>query len=243
MAKAPHSFDFYTANFIEAVRLFEPDEVGAYTLLLCHQWKHGFIPENDRQRMKAAQVSDVDQWSRIWETIRCKFEMVELDSIEGIDPGEQNRHVFANPRMYKDRNVHLPRYQAAVKRAQENGKKGGRKPKSVPKSVLSETDFHKGEGGRGKNNGAQPARKEDAIIYPHGQRLRTAFDKWREARFQKHNDWLDDIQAQQSLDKLRGYTETEAVAACEAAIEGGWRTLHPKRAENEPFVPVYEDAT
>ena len=239
MARSPHSFNFFTANFVEAVRLFEPDEIGAYVMLLCHQWQHGHIPETDRERRKAAQVYDDDQWTRIWERLRPKFELVAYSDVCDCDPTSPDRHVLVNPRMHTDRNKDLPKYRAAVERAKINGSKGGRKPKSEPTSepksdptsVLSETEVLKREERR-ENKGE---RSEESVLLTleseilpgplRDEAFVELFNQWCTVRNGKHHDWLDLIQQQTVLNRCRGWGLQVATEAVTNAIAGGWKNL------------------
>lgn len=46
MKKAP-AFQFYVGDFLRGTLYFNTVEVGAYMLLLCHQWDYVFIPEDE----------------------------------------------------------------------------------------------------------------------------------------------------------------------------------------------------
>jgi uncharacterized protein YdaU (DUF1376 family) len=46
MKKSP-AFQFYVQDFLVGTMFFTAAEIGAYILLLCHQWDNGFIPEDE----------------------------------------------------------------------------------------------------------------------------------------------------------------------------------------------------
>jgi uncharacterized protein YdaU (DUF1376 family) len=56
----PPAFQFYPADFLGGTGAMTQAEVGAYILLLCHQWNHGSIPVQPERQQNIAkgQVSD-----------------------------------------------------------------------------------------------------------------------------------------------------------------------------------------
>ena len=44
--KAP-AFQFYAADFLVGTAMMSAEEVGGYIRLLCYQWTHGSIPNDD----------------------------------------------------------------------------------------------------------------------------------------------------------------------------------------------------
>jgi len=47
--KTPPTFQFYWSDFIHGTSDMTPAEVGGYIRLLCYQWDHGFVPDDDRK--------------------------------------------------------------------------------------------------------------------------------------------------------------------------------------------------
>lgn len=66
---------FYVKEFLadEAVQLMGLDEVGAYTLLLLHQWTHGSIPTDLASLGKICKNTKAGPMRRIWKAMADKF--------------------------------------------------------------------------------------------------------------------------------------------------------------------------
>lgn len=67
MKTAP-AFQFYWSDFIHGTADMTPAEVGGYIRLLCYQWDHGYIPDDDR---KLAAITHCDEIAVA--SIRLKF--------------------------------------------------------------------------------------------------------------------------------------------------------------------------
>ena len=106
MSKDPW-FPTYAQDFISgSVRLMELDEVGAFWLLLCHEWITGSIPASRKAQARICGTDDATM-NRIWKSIGRKFE-------PGTEP-----HTLTNERMEAER--------AHMLRLVERGKKGAAK--------------------------------------------------------------------------------------------------------------------
>jgi uncharacterized protein YdaU (DUF1376 family) len=66
---------FYVKEFLadEAVQLMDLDEVGAYTLLLLHQWTHGSVPSDIAALGKICKNTKAGPMRRIWRAMADKF--------------------------------------------------------------------------------------------------------------------------------------------------------------------------
>lgn len=102
--KTSPSFQFYPADFIGGTMFMEPEEVGAYIRLLCHQWQHGGVPTDPQ---KIAKISGM-------KTTQLGGVLIKF--------AEDSDGFLKNPRMENIR--------AAIEefrqRQAENGKRGGR---------------------------------------------------------------------------------------------------------------------
>ncbi len=85
-------FPFYWLKFLLAVNKWKSYEVGAYTLLLIHQWDKGFIPENESEIEEISGVS-----FKKLEKVMKKFEKIENKffnkTLEVIRSEQMEKHV------------------------------------------------------------------------------------------------------------------------------------------------------
>jgi uncharacterized protein YdaU (DUF1376 family) len=101
------------------------EEVGAYMRLLCHQWDHGFVPEDAKKRARIVKVG-ARKFSTIWEEIGRFF--------------VSHKDGFVNPRMEEER-----RKQAAYSaKMAEAGAKGGL-AKAASQAKAEATDEARGD--------------------------------------------------------------------------------------------------
>jgi uncharacterized protein YdaU (DUF1376 family) len=72
---------FYVKEFLadEAVQLMGLEEVGAYTLLLLHQWTHGSIPSDLAALGKICKNTKAGPMRRIWKAMADKFPALDGD--------------------------------------------------------------------------------------------------------------------------------------------------------------------
>lgn len=97
------AFQFYPRDFITGTTHMTASEVGAYIRLLCHQWEHGFVPENE---------------TRILRIAGCKKQELPLV----LEKFVKTESGLINIRLDKSRET-LVQYREKQK---ENGRKGGR---------------------------------------------------------------------------------------------------------------------
>ena len=71
MGKAP-AFQFYANDFMDATRMWDAFACGLYIRLLCIQWTHGSVPDDQRRLAKGAGC-DLSELQREWHLIEPKF--------------------------------------------------------------------------------------------------------------------------------------------------------------------------
>ena len=126
MAKVPPRFDFFYRDFVHGVRLLDAESIGAYIMLLCHQFDEGVIPRNRRVIERICQCSAEDM-DRIWPKIQGKF--------TEVDGG------FINERMAECRAESFAAWKNSMKKAENNakaGSKGGQNTQQKRKNKQSE---------------------------------------------------------------------------------------------------------
>jgi uncharacterized protein YdaU (DUF1376 family) len=71
MAAFP-AFLFYAEDFATGTAAMSPMEVGIYIRCLCHQWSHGFVPDDQRQiaRLSGAMLDEI---ANAWPNVQKKF--------------------------------------------------------------------------------------------------------------------------------------------------------------------------
>lgn len=109
----PPAFQLYADDFVAGTMNMDPEEVGAYILLLCYQWTHDDMPTDMQRLARISRVSEHD-FAHIWEsTLKEKF----------LGPGG------TNPRLQSLKEERL----AYIEKQASNGRLGGR-PKNPPLS-------------------------------------------------------------------------------------------------------------
>lgn len=71
MAEFP-AFLFYAEDFATGTAAMSPMEVGVYIRCLCHQWSHGYVPDDERQiaRLSGAMLEEI---ASAWPSVSKKF--------------------------------------------------------------------------------------------------------------------------------------------------------------------------
>ena len=72
----PPAFQFYANDFMDATRMWDAFACGLYIRLLCVQWTHGSIPDDQRRIAKGAGC-DLAELQREWYLIEPKFPICE----------------------------------------------------------------------------------------------------------------------------------------------------------------------
>ncbi|MDP2335882.1 MAG: DUF1376 domain-containing protein [Bacteroidota bacterium] len=73
------AFLFYSKDWIADTADWDPESKGVYIDLLSHQHVNGSLPSDERKLARVARLS-LDEFSRIWETIKYKF-IIEGDHV------------------------------------------------------------------------------------------------------------------------------------------------------------------
>lgn len=96
--KRDPAFLFYSKDWLEGTAELYPDEKGVYIDLLAHQHQKGFLPTDTRRLAKLCGISE-EEFLKIWETIKAKFERVdnrtlnrrlEQEMFERAEKGKKN---------------------------------------------------------------------------------------------------------------------------------------------------------
>jgi uncharacterized protein YdaU (DUF1376 family) len=66
------AFQFYVQDFLTGTMFLTAEEVGAYILLLCHQWDKGGLPATDRELLRIARTK-----MKVLEVVKQKFLLCE----------------------------------------------------------------------------------------------------------------------------------------------------------------------
>jgi uncharacterized protein YdaU (DUF1376 family) len=117
------AFQFYVQDFLTGTMFLSAEEIGAYILLLCHQWDKGALPVDDRELLRIARTK-----VKTLEVVRKKFVLGD----DGL---------LRNTRLEKEREK-----QAQHREKQKlNGSKGGRPMKENPRVNLGSEEESQSE--------------------------------------------------------------------------------------------------
>lgn len=113
----PPAFQFYPNDFVSGTRTLNTEEIGAYILLLCHQWNAGYVPDDETLIRRIAGLTQAFPLG----LVLSKFEKVD-----GVLKNARLERERAKQSQFRDK-------QAA------NGRKGGR-PKGLDNPSLSQPE-------------------------------------------------------------------------------------------------------
>ena len=68
----PPAFQFYVQDFLTGTMHLSAEEIGAYMLLLCHQWDKGALPASDRELLRIARTK-----IKVLEVVKAKFQLCD----------------------------------------------------------------------------------------------------------------------------------------------------------------------
>jgi uncharacterized protein YdaU (DUF1376 family) len=71
------AFLFYYKDFLASTAAMSPAEVGAYMRLLCYQWEHGTIPNDERKVARI--ISGGTKAATLWRGIKDRFSILTED--------------------------------------------------------------------------------------------------------------------------------------------------------------------
>jgi uncharacterized protein YdaU (DUF1376 family) len=97
------AFQFYVQDFLTGTMHMSAEEVGAYILLLCHQWDKGALPANDKELLRIARIR-----MKVLEVVKGKFAVGE----DGL---------LRNVRLEKEREKQLQWKEKAAKAGKISG--------------------------------------------------------------------------------------------------------------------------
>jgi len=131
--KRPPSFDFFPGDFMAGTLGMELAEVGAYIRLLCYQWEHETLPNDERTLARIAGAFP-DEFSTIWPNVKTKFISTngEANSSlynERLEAERQKKQEISEKRAAAAFAMHLQSKQGCKKHAKGSRKKeeGSRK--------------------------------------------------------------------------------------------------------------------
>jgi uncharacterized protein YdaU (DUF1376 family) len=108
----PPAFQFYADDFLGGTAILSTEEIGAYILLLCHQWNTGSIPDDDNLIRRIAKVTQAFDLG----LVKAKFQ-----SVDGVLKNARMEHEREKQRLFREKQA-------------QNGAKGGRpKTQAFPK--------------------------------------------------------------------------------------------------------------
>lgn len=122
MGNAPPAFQFYAERFVAGTDSFTVAEVGGYILLLCYQWRYGFVPGDNPKRLAPIMHCTASTANAIWQSIGRKFVK--------DDDGLWRNHRLEEARADTER---------FIARQKANGSLGGRPPKEKPQETQTQT--------------------------------------------------------------------------------------------------------
>lgn len=233
------AFPFYAQDFLTGVMHFTMAERGMFITLLSYQWSHGRIPK-DRLGLILG-----SGWEAHWPAVSEKFTMVQ--------PG-----FLSNARLEEER---TKRAQFKLKQS-ENGRKGGRKPKTdviinpeenhdtsqlpTQKKPLEnegeeeyekEYAFENGKEGMGE-------KPDDTIVMPYtGNDFAAQWLLWKNYRAKQHRFTYHSPESEQAalinLNELATGNEKTAIAIMHQSIAKGWKGFFElKTAEHGTAKPA-----
>jgi uncharacterized protein YdaU (DUF1376 family) len=111
------AFQFYVQDFLTGTMHMTAEEIGAYILLLCHQWDKGALPDNDKELIKIARTKQ-----KVIDSIRVKFAV-----------GEDGR--LRNMRLEKEREKQAAYREKMIEAGRKSGEARRAKYEPAPKVV------------------------------------------------------------------------------------------------------------
>lgn len=114
----PPAFQFYVSDFLTGTAHFRPEEVGSYIRLLCFQWEHGGIDEQDMDIVGGLAQEKLSR-------VKKKFEKGE----DGLLRNKRLEETRERQRLF------------SIKQGL-NGKKGGRPKKAEGERIDKDADWH-----------------------------------------------------------------------------------------------------
>jgi uncharacterized protein YdaU (DUF1376 family) len=127
----PPTFQFYVADFLASTADMDPAEVGAYLRLLCFQWEHGSVPDDDRKIARIIGSSGRVGYA-LWRSIKHKFSV------------SLSRGRLQNARLEKVRAQQVKRAALGRKGGHAKADQGGRKSEPDPPSQTPSKRLAKG---------------------------------------------------------------------------------------------------
>ena len=113
----PPAFQFYPDDFVAGTTILTTEEVGAYILLLCHQWSVGHVPDDEALIRRIA---------RITQAFPLGLVLSKFQKVDGV---------LKNARLEAERAKQV----AYREKQAKNGQKGGR-PKGLANPSLTQAE-------------------------------------------------------------------------------------------------------
>ena len=216
--KRPPSFDFYPGDFLAGTMSMEAAEVGVYIRLLCYQWEHDTIP-NDERALARITGTFPDEFSVIWPKVKAKFISTNGELSGGLynerlEGERQKKQEISEKRARAANAMHMQ-----SKRGCKKDAKGSRK-----KEVGRREDRKKEEGSRKEEKSPFPASLDTPAF-------RAAWKKW-EAHRKEIKKPLTPTSTSQQLKRFGEWGVDRSIAAIEYTIEKSWQGIREPDGDN-----------
>jgi uncharacterized protein YdaU (DUF1376 family) len=142
------SFPFFGAAFIADTMHLEPEEVGAYTLLLIHSWESYGIPR-DLRRVGAITKVPRRRIKAVWGTLASFWTDHPSCELCLVSKRQEEEREKERLRVQYERAI-LDQERLAADRRRENGRRGGRPSRKNSKPEVSENAQNRAENKTGR---------------------------------------------------------------------------------------------
>lgn len=238
MADLPY-LRWWVADALASTAHMDAAEVGAYRLLLDHQWltKGGRLPADPRQLQRLARVYDPDEWKRVWGTIQEKFEE-DGDGLYNARLEEERKRALCRRQSYAERG----RKGAAVRHGGSSSAIAQLKPgfsSAAQRASDSDSDVDGGDeaeeerAGEGAPTGtdrdrhlARTIELPASLDHPD---FRAVLRDWMIWRRVENGKAVSNLALTRTIAKLTPLGATRAIQALAQSVENDWRGVFPDR--------------
>jgi uncharacterized protein YdaU (DUF1376 family) len=234
-ARKPPAFQFYPADFAMGCAFLSTEEVGAYILLLCHQWEHGGLPDDAIALQRLCKCN-----APVSAAVLAKF-------VRGEDGRLRNarlEEIRAAQDTYRER-IGAARSKAAAARWSKGPKpvqaeEAAPEPDANAMQLQSKSNagaLHLGVGdgdrdreGRKEGRNARTKAKPEppALPFP-SPAFAQAVARWMQHRRERRAP-LTPTATAEWLRKCEAMGEARAIAAIEHSIANGWQGMFEPHA-------------
>jgi len=132
------SFPLYAQDFLVGTTFMTPAQRGGYIVLLCHQWVHGGLPDNEEVVSQMAGISGIDL-ALVWQKFACDSDGMRRNS--RLEKVRREVGAFSSKQSANAKSGWEKRKKAPKANANRNAKRhAASDAKGMPKTCSSSSD-------------------------------------------------------------------------------------------------------